>query len=196
MAKKYYAVKNGRHIGIYDTWDACKAEVDGFGGAEYKSFPSRNAAKQYITGETASFPTDHFQATAYVDGSFDLSTNRFSYGAVIIYEGKETEEKEAFEPCELSSMRNVAGEIMGAIHAFNYCVEHKIPHLALFYDYEGIEKWCTGKWRAEKPGTKAYKDYYDGIKDVLEVTFNKVKGHSGDEYNERVDKLAKAALGL
>ena len=38
MANKYYAVKVGKTPGIYQTWDECKANVDGFSGALYKSF--------------------------------------------------------------------------------------------------------------------------------------------------------------
>ncbi|MBQ2004700.1 MAG: RNase H1/viroplasmin domain-containing protein, partial [Peptococcaceae bacterium] len=31
--KKYYAVKVGRETGIFTTWDACKAQVQGYSGA-------------------------------------------------------------------------------------------------------------------------------------------------------------------
>ena len=40
MAKKYYAVRVGKVPGIYLTWDDCKAMVDGYPGAKYKSFGS------------------------------------------------------------------------------------------------------------------------------------------------------------
>ena len=29
---KYYAVRNGYHTGIFNTWDECKKEVSGFSG--------------------------------------------------------------------------------------------------------------------------------------------------------------------
>ena len=35
---KYYAVKVGRVSGIYSSWDECKAQVDGYVGAIFKSF--------------------------------------------------------------------------------------------------------------------------------------------------------------
>ncbi|MGF1907850.1 ribonuclease H family protein [Vibrio kasasachensis] len=40
MAQKYYVVWNGRETGIFTTWAQCKAQVDKFAGAKYKSFPS------------------------------------------------------------------------------------------------------------------------------------------------------------
>lgn len=36
--QKFYAVKKGKNIGVYNTWDECKKQVNGFSGAEYKSF--------------------------------------------------------------------------------------------------------------------------------------------------------------
>ena len=47
---KYYAVKNGRKIGIFESWDECKLQVDGFSGAEYKSFTKKEEAKAYLEG--------------------------------------------------------------------------------------------------------------------------------------------------
>ncbi len=44
MAKKFYAVKNGRKIGIFLTWNECKEQIDGFSSAVYKSFPTREEA--------------------------------------------------------------------------------------------------------------------------------------------------------
>ena len=48
MAKnKFYVVWQGRHPGIYESWEACNTEISGFNGAKYKSFPNR------LTAETA-----------------------------------------------------------------------------------------------------------------------------------------------
>ena len=43
--------------------------------------------------------------------------------------------------------------------------------------------------------SRVYKNFYDSLKNV-KVIFHKVKGHSGVELNEAVDRLAKAALGI
>ena len=46
MAKnKFYVVWQGRNPGIYDRWDACKKEIEGFAGAKYKGFPDRLSAE-------------------------------------------------------------------------------------------------------------------------------------------------------
>ena len=46
--KKYYAVRVGRHPGIYITWPEAQKEVSGFVGAVYKSFPSLAEAQEYM----------------------------------------------------------------------------------------------------------------------------------------------------
>jgi ribonuclease HI len=43
---KYYVVLNGHKKGIFKTWDECKASVDGFAGAIYKSFESEAEAQK------------------------------------------------------------------------------------------------------------------------------------------------------
>ncbi len=195
MASKFYAVRKGKKTGVFLTWDECKRQVDGFSGAEYKSFKTRAEAEEYCAGGKQTKDIS-CEAECYTDGSFDLSTKRYSYGVVIFHQGKEYELSEAFADEEMAAMRNVAGEIEGAMAAMRFCVEHGIKSLLLHYDYEGVEKWCTGAWKCNKKGTIAYKAYYDTIKNDLQVVFHHVKGHSGVEGNERVDKLAKSALGL
>ena len=49
-AKKVYAVRRGKIIGILDSWDACKEAVDGYPGAEYKSFKTLEEARAYMEG--------------------------------------------------------------------------------------------------------------------------------------------------
>ena len=42
MAKsKFYVVWNGRQVGVFSNWDSCKMQIEGFKGAQYKSFPDR-----------------------------------------------------------------------------------------------------------------------------------------------------------
>lgn len=43
--KKYYVVWKGHTPGIYDTWDKCKAQVNGYEQALYKSFPTKETAE-------------------------------------------------------------------------------------------------------------------------------------------------------
>lgn len=230
--KKFYAVQNGRVPGVYLTWDECKKQVDGYSGASYKSFPTREEAENYVKGgagngkspeAAAETPTvapkeaaaemtvgtpasveqtckhkheEEPEAVAYVDGSYYHGSGRFSCGVVLFWNGKELHFKEAYSDPELAAMRNVAGEIKGAELAMKYCLEHEIASLRICHDYEGIAKWCEGQWEAKKEGTRAYRDFYRSASEKVKITFRKVKGHSGDTWNDLADHLAKEALGL
>ena len=134
---------------------------------------------------------------AYVDGSYEHCIREYGSGVVILKNGEvqKTYSEKGNEE-SLVTMRNVAGEIEAAKIAMAYCLDNNIGNLILYFDYEGIEKWCTGVWKTNKIGTINYKKYYDSIKDKLNVKFVKVKAHSGNKYNEEADKLAKKAIGL
>ena len=47
-AKKVYAVRKGHKTGLFESWEECKAAVDGFPGAEYKGFTTRAEAFAYL----------------------------------------------------------------------------------------------------------------------------------------------------
>lgn len=198
---KLYAVRNGYHTGIFDTWEECKNEVTGYSGAEYKSFTNREDAEEYlgINRQVTLFDipdTASNTAVAYVDGSFNIETKQFGCGVVLFHNGEEITFSKAFSDEEFALMRNVAGEIEGAKLAMQYCADNNIEEIDIYYDYEGVEKWCSGAWKTNKTGTIAYKRFYDEISKEVKVSFNKVKGHSGDKFNDMADRLAKDAVGV
>lgn len=47
-----YAVKVGRRPGVYDTWEACKAQVHGFPGAKFQGFAEEAEADRFVKGES------------------------------------------------------------------------------------------------------------------------------------------------
>lgn len=192
---KFYAVRIGKVPGIYNTWDECKAQVEGFSGASYKSFKTLDEAERFIRQEDDS--KCHMGLCAYVDGSFNAEKGIYGSGAVILYDNeiidkiKRTGNSEILVP-----MRNVSGEIAASVAAMRYAVENGYDSITVFHDYEGIAKWCTGEWKTEKDGTKMYKRFYDSVKDKIKVSFVKVAAHTGVEYNEMADRLAKEAAGI
>jgi caulimovirus viroplasmin len=201
MAKKYYAVKAGRKTGVFESWDECKSAVSGFSGAAYKSFTNREDAIDFVKGSAKSQKAQNreekqSEAFAYVDGSYDDTTKSYSYGMVMMHGEDELHFFKKFEKDDMSDMRNVAGEIEGSMAAMKYCIENGIKSISIFYDYEGIQKWCNGDWKAKKEGTKRYVEFYKDASRLVDVDFIKVKGHSGDKYNDLADELAKKALGL
>lgn len=48
--KKYYTVWKGHKTGVFESWNACKAQIQDYQGALYKSFPTFNEAQKAFKG--------------------------------------------------------------------------------------------------------------------------------------------------
>ena len=46
--RKWYAVRRGRKVGLFDNWEKCKTQVDGYRSGDYKSFRNINDALTYL----------------------------------------------------------------------------------------------------------------------------------------------------
>lgn len=207
MAKKnYYAVRVGVTPGIYQTWNECQANINKYPKAEYKGFATREEAEAYMQGAVVNVnstsyspepePQLHDEVYAFVDGSYNIKTGVFGFGGFLCVGNKKYQLQGSGSDETLSSMRNVAGEIAGAIAAAKKAESLGLPLLTIYYDYAGIEEWALGKWKAEKEGTKAYVKTMKDIMSRMPIRFKKVKGHTGIEGNELADVLAKQAVGM
>lgn len=191
---KYYAVRCQDGKDIFTTWDACKAYMSGKKNIKYKSFLSLEEAKLFLNEEET--VVDDTIPTAYIDGSYDAATGRYSFGGVLLVNGVQKTFQKQYEPDEYAESRNVAGEIKGAGYIIQYAIHHGIKELNIIYDYEGIEKWYKGEWKANSPIARVYVDFKEKVKNQIMIHFIKVKSHSNDKYNDMADQLAKSALGI
>lgn len=192
---KYYAIKKGVKNGIFTSWDECKEYVQKYNGAIFKSFSTLEEAKDYLN-DISTYEVDSNMPTAYVDGSFDKKTGDYSFGAILLIDNNKYTFKKKFSSDNYSFAHNVAGEIRGASFIISYAIKNGIKTLDLFYDYQGIESWYTGDWKANNILTQKYQEFANESKDKIKVNFHKVKSHTGVKYNEEVDLLAKEALGI
>ena len=65
----------------------------------------------------------------------------------------------------------------------------------VFASWEECRK-ADDAWKAKLPETKAYRNYVFDSREMLDIKFVKVKGHSGNKYNDRADYLAGKALNV
>ena len=202
--KKVYAVRKGKQTGLFDTWEACKRAVTGCSGAVYKSFATREEAQAYLCQEEtvrrkqAAALEDILPSrrlTAYVDGSFDKKQGRYSFGCILLTpDGKTIKESGSGSRPEALALRNVMGEMMGAVHAVTRALELGYEAVNICYDYAGIEQWATHGWQAKNEMTEKYAAFMDESRARILVTFTKIAAHTGERYNEEADRLAKEAL--
>ena len=196
--KKLYAVRKGKKTGLFQTWDACRASVDGYPGAEYKSFLSRAEAEAYLDGIRDPMPDaegSEDQIVAYVDGSFNKELGRYAFGCVLIRpDGEIIRESGNGDNPESVGPLNVTGARLGAMFAVKWSEVNGYSAVKICYDYMGIEMWATGGWKANKSLTQKYAAFMRESGSRIRITFQKIAAHTGDKYNEEADKLAKAAL--
>lgn len=195
---KYYAVRVGARTGVFMSWEECQKAVHGFPNAKFKKFRSLEEAERFVSGDEQPIKEDLADGyvNAYVDGSYDSSTGHYSGAAVILLGDNDIVELSKACKDESSKLRNVAGELLGAELAIEYCKEHRINKLAIHHDYKGIGAWADDVWKAKLPETKAYRNYVFDSRKILDIKFIKAKGHSGNEYNDRADYLASKALSV
>lgn len=217
-AKKVYAVRKGKVIGILGSWDACKEAVDGYPGAEYKGFGTLEEARAYMEGisgweEPSAQEFAGKKASsgkkerpmgmgdpegglvAYVDGSYEHSLKRYAFGCVFILPDDTVYvENGSGDNADTAQLRNVSGEMLGAMFAVRWAIKNGFSRIELRYDYEGIEKWVTGAWKSKTELTQKYAAAMRRWMDSIQMRFTKVAAHSNVYYNELADRLAKEGL--
>lgn len=207
MAKKakVYAVLKGMQTGIFHTWSECEAVVKGYPGAVYKGFQTEEEAQAYLAvGEDSSmivkdvlpeFPKTSDTLTAYVDGSYHDGLKVYAFGCVFLLpDGRTlTYSGNGREPDSLA-MRNVAGEMLGAMYAVQFALRNGFKHLDICYDYAGIERWATGEWKTNKDLTRKYAAFMQNQGHFIDIRYHKVEAHTNILYNELADQTAKKGL--
>jgi ribonuclease H-related protein len=202
--QKFYAVRVGREQGIFTSWAECQKAIIGFSGAVYKSFDSEIAAIEWFSGKTLNQHLNEncseeskpqtFRADydVYTDGSYINGRYAWAYAFVkngeVVYEDSNVGKNPA-----AGIMRNVAGEIAAALYAVRRAVDLDVK-IRILHDYAGIAFWVTGEWRAKNEFTQNYARLMNQHMGVF--IFEKVKAHSGNKFNDYVDKKAKEALGI
>lgn len=139
MAKKtkYYVVWKGRETGVFTSWEDCKAQTNGFDGAVFKSFESRELAEKafhdssydYIgknkkvvselTDKALALIGKPIQESIAVDGAWDNNTGLVEYQG-INYKTK----KVLFHigPLEDGTINMV--EFLAIVHALALCKQN------------------------------------------------------------------------
>jgi ribonuclease HI len=137
------------------------------------------------------------QVTIYTDGACDPNPGHGGWAAVIILPEGIKEISGHENPSTNNRM-----ELMAAIQSLHHL--KKKSAVNLFTDSEylhlGIEKWMKDwverNWK-RKDGKLANQELWRELYALSQehnIKWHWVKGHSGDKYNERVNRLAQKAI--
>lgn len=216
MKQKYYAVRKGRQPGIYQDWNSCKVQVDGFAGAQYKSFSTREDAAQYMAGQapagsaagtkaprepSISEPIPAGHVVIYADGACSGNPGRGGYGTVVLLGDQRQELSAGFQRTTNNRM-----EILGCIAGLDAVEEPSdiIIYSDSRYVVDAITKGWAETWRGRDWNRKVEGELVPasnadlwarmlGLCEWHRVKFRWVRGHDGNIENERCDVLARAA---
>lgn len=193
---KYYAIKNIKEPKIVRSWEECQKLTKGVSGVLFKSFKTEQEALEWIKdGEIKTRNVDK-GVVFYVDGSF--KGNKAGYGLVVVKDGKCIGQYASQISCasEGFSSRNVIGELYASILATKIARKFNIKEISIAYDYIGIEHWAKGDWKRNLELTRNYHEIMqEFFKDGFKINFVKIKAHTGNEFNELADNLAKRGVG-
>ncbi|MCC8170794.1 MAG: ribonuclease H family protein [Parabacteroides sp.] len=159
MAKnKYYVVWNGRVPGVYDTWEACKAQVENEAGAKYKSFDTEEKARDafekgysaYAASTAASKAADTAQKgtshaglpdknSVAVDAACSGNPGDMEYRGVFTATGEEL-----FRIGPFREGTNNIGEFLAIVHGLAL-LKQKGSRLPLYSDSRNAILWVKNK---------------------------------------------------
>ncbi len=153
---KFYVVWVGRETGIYTNWNQCKAQVENFPAARYKSFLSLSEAKKALTdgwqvyvkpsartlaGEKrmlAAGPSPVQEALA-VDGACAGNPGKMEYRGVIVATGQEI-----FHGGPFPQGTNNIGEFLALVHGLAYLKQNHLSWV-LYSDSVNAISWVRQK---------------------------------------------------
>ena len=117
MSQKFYVVWIGLNPGVYDSWEACKQQVEGWKGAVYKGFDTREIEKktpEHKGGrkkQDKPLPPEVIRQALAVDAACSGNPGQMEYRAVYL---GDMEEKFHFGP--ILGTNNI-GEFLAIVHA-------------------------------------------------------------------------------
>lgn len=156
---KTYVVWEGRHPGIYSSWEDCKAEVENFPNARYKAFSNRTEAimayresdreasevlrsiSRHLKEESASYmsnPEINPDSIA-VDAGCSGNPGKMEYRGVYLRTGKEVFHQGPFE-----HGTNNIGEFLAIVHALALLKKNG-SNMTVYSDSAVAQKWVRDK---------------------------------------------------
>lgn len=170
MAKrKFYVVWVGREPGIYEDWDDCLAQVNGFPGAKFKAYEDQTVATIAYRAQStddasiieeiarhnadvarercrsyADIPEINTNALA-VDGACSGNPGLMEYQCVRVANGERV-----FHLGPLADGTNNVAEYLALVHALAYLYQHNDSQTPIYSDSRTARSWVRNRGHRSK----------------------------------------------
>jgi ribonuclease HI len=207
----FYAVKNGRTIGIFLNWVDCDNSVKGYTNALYKKFDTKKEADDFINNPETDEDPVVFSPEYYVytDGACSNNGKKNALAGIGIYFGvddirnvsKRIEGKQTNNAAELSAIIESYSIIENDILSGKNItiVTDSLYSIKCTSSYG--EKCSAQGWDKNIPNKELVKTCYHLYKDKPNVRFIHIKAHTNNTDvhsigNNGADLLANNSIGL
>lgn len=158
----FYAVRNGRQEGVYQSWDDCKEQVNGYSGASFKRFDTLQEAQNFTNSQSSSSGS----RSSYVSQPSTSYYPSASYGGYVApsYSGNQSGASNA-----------------GSVRKY-YSVKSSNPSIPseMFTNWKDCEKYVKGQKGL------SFKKFED---ETSAQQF--MKGQAGDQVDYRLSGISK-----
>lgn len=170
---KYYVVWQGRTPGVYDSWEACKQQIEGCKGALYKGFPDQASAEaafaEGFTGfekKDAAPKIDLSQAKEQpvspaiaVDAACAENPGKMEYQGVYVDFGTQPATTvNLFKSKVFENGTNNIGEFLAIVHALAWMKQKRVQY-PIYSDSVNAQKWVREKKCKTKLQRNEINDY-------------------------------------
>jgi len=162
-AVKFYTVWEGRRPGVYNTWEECKRQVEGFPGAKYRSFTTRREAESAFNDHHSrhlfrnpgsagrSHPAKTRSTGVPLAGSLCVDAACSGNPGALEYRGVEASTgQEIFKMGPYPEGTNNIGEFLAIVHALALLQKQSLHQKVIYSDSVIAIGWVKKK----KCGTK------------------------------------------
>ncbi len=155
--KKHYVVWKGRKTGVFNSWSICKQQVDGFEGAEYKSFADKDEAyeaikktfdqykgidtkKKLLNDEEKAKYGSPILKSISVDAACSGNPGKMEYRGVAT-----SSKKQLFIQGPFEKGSNNIGEFLALVHGLALLQQKKAYELPIYSDSKIAISWVKQK---------------------------------------------------
>ena len=131
----------------------------------------------------------------FSDGSGNTMNSDGGFGWCIVVDGVLLEEGSGYAACATNNTMELQGAIEGLKRAEAIILQNgwQLAKVVLISDSQLCLGYAADKWRCKAEHLRPLKAELTQVFSRLDAETRWVRGHSGDEHNEKCDKLAKTA---